>query len=257
MEFELLGLSGYKVNGVIARNDGDICIYFIVKELIEKIKTDTFVDIGADQGAWSFMVKYLNPSSKIYAFEPNPGSFKELEKTRIEGIEYFQVALSDTIGFLALNTDGANSNSRTINETSLLVKKDILGNYIQIDTYIDIIKIDTEGHDLHILRSLKEMVCAKKIGTIITEWSIYWYGENPEECLENSKAVLTFYNTHFKYIYALSRCGMPFVVRLQEIDFDTFLEEHLYKKLQTDICFTNEEILTIPVCEYKENTYYA
>lgn len=258
MEFELLqDKSGYIVNTILARNDGDICIYEVVKELSSRKKYDCYVDVGADQGAWTFLVKYLSPTATVYSFEPNPESFQKLNlSTKDLGIHVFEVALSNSTGELQFTMGGANSNSRETDGTNTIcVKKDLLQNYV--NEPIDIIKIDTEGHDLHILESLTYALEANTIGTVITEWTTHWYGDFPEECLERSKSVLELYSKYFKHIYSLSRNGDPYLVKVEPVNFDTFLEEHLFKKLQTDICFTNETLTSLPIYPYEENIFYA
>lgn len=258
MEFELLqDKSGYIVNTILATNDGDICIYEIVKELIIQKKGGVYVDVGADQGAWTFMVKHLSPTATIYSFEPNPESFQKLQmSTHDSTIHLFEVALSNSTGELQFTMGGANSNSRENDHANTVcVKKDVLQNYIHEP--IDIIKIDTEGHDLHILESLVYALKENTIGTVITEWTPYWYGDFPEVCLQRSKSILELYSNYFKNIYSLSRNGKPFLVQLEPGTFDTFLEEHLFKKLQTDLCFTNETLTSLPIYPYEENMFYA
>ena len=63
----------------------------ILKYLINKEKNS--IDVGAYKGVYTyFLAKY---SKKVYAFEPNPKSYKILRKTVNKNVEVLPYALSD------------------------------------------------------------------------------------------------------------------------------------------------------------------
>ena len=123
---------------------------------------------------------------------------------------------------------------------------------------IKLLKIDTEGHDINIIRSLLPLVKENRIGAIVTEFSTYRYGNTLEECLTNTYALLLEYIRIYKYCYALSRRGDLYLVGPINLDnVITFICEHYQRHLQTDLYFCNIELTTIPKYTYEPNKYCA
>ena len=55
-------------------------------------------DVGAHHGESVAYLKPLFPKASIYSFEPDPGSFDVLSAAAIEGVSYFNLAISDADG---------------------------------------------------------------------------------------------------------------------------------------------------------------
>jgi FkbM family methyltransferase len=55
-------------------------------------------DVGAHYGESVNYLKMLFPNSLIYSFEPDPDSFDILSNSVIEGVSYFNLAISDVDG---------------------------------------------------------------------------------------------------------------------------------------------------------------
>ncbi len=55
-------------------------------------------DVGAHHGESVVYLKKLFPNASVYSFEPDPDSFKVLSGAAIEGVSYFNFAISDTDG---------------------------------------------------------------------------------------------------------------------------------------------------------------
>jgi hypothetical protein len=168
----------------------------------------------------------------------------------------FNIAISDKPGKLNLTFEGGNSNSR--GNDGNIIQCDIIDNFIKNYNHIDIIKIDTEGHDMIILRSLLPFVKDARIGAIVTEFSTFWYGNTLEECINNTYTLLLEYISLYKYCYALSRRGDLYLVGpINQDNIITFICEHYERHLQTDLYFCNTELTTIPKYTYEPNKYYA
>lgn len=140
-----------------------------------------FVDVGANKGqSIDFFLK-LNSKATIYAFEPNPSLFKFLQNKykNYPNIHLFNLGISNQKGKLLLNETVTNETStfEELNYDSqyLQYKANVLGvkkeelvsksyfvEVIQLSdfikeqnlTKIDILKIDTEGHELKCLQGL-------------------------------------------------------------------------------------------------------
>ena len=249
---------GIEVFGIKSNNDGDIVNFIVTHEIISKIKNPVCLDIGADQGIWGLCIKHQNPDAHILFFEPNPYSYIKLQSTLMDmkDMSIFNIAISDKPGKLNFTLEGGNSNSRENN--GHIIECDIIDNFIKNYNHIDIVKIDTEGHDINILRSLLPLVKENRIGAIVTEFSTYWYGNTLEECLTNTYALLLEYIRIYKYCYALSRRGDLYLVGPINLDnVITFICEHYQRHLQTDLYFCNIELTTIPKYTYEPNKYCA
>ena len=260
--------SGYIIDGIEATNNGDLCNMMVTRDLLsnESVNTNSkkirVCDIGADKGTWALMALSFCPSAEILCFEPNLKTFQESStlQTKYPNLWWYNIAISDSYGTMHLVEAGSNSNSREENcdPCSLnTVEKYSLHKFLDPTDYISLVKIDTEGHDIVILHDILPLAQENRIGSIITEFSVYWYGTNPKECLDTSKEILKKYFAVFSHIYCFSRTFPVFLLEIQEKDIDEFCIQHYYMHLQTDLCFTRKPITSVPVFPYLEHVRYG
>jgi len=240
-------------------NDGDISNFIVTNELLFNKNNPVCFDIGAFHGVWGEGIfRFTSPNAHIYFFEPNPENFAELQKNmkNFKGATLLNMAISDKDGTLSFNFEGPTSNSRT-SENTVNVQCSTIDKFFQTHQYVDIVKIDTEGHDMNVLKTLVPFVREKRVGAIVTEFSVFWYGENLEEIFEATSIVYEYFKA-FKYCYALSRNGKPFLVGpINSENFEIFIGERFINHIQSDLYFTNEEITRIPIYEFKSGRYYV
>ncbi|MDZ4824705.1 MAG: FkbM family methyltransferase [Flavobacteriales bacterium] len=140
-------------------------------------KINVVIDIGANRGQSIDFFLSLNPSCTLYAIEPNPTLFALLEAKYKpnRNIRLFNFGISDAAGhkmffenaldytssFEELNMDssylqkkanvlGVKKENLVINQ--YMVKTLTLSDFIrhaEITTPIDVVKMDTEGHEYH------------------------------------------------------------------------------------------------------------
>lgn len=140
------------------------------------------VDVGACKGEEKDTTQRFNrafPDKEIYAFEPFSGSYKKLlvNTNKIKNIKPYDIALSDYKGeskFYITDTVSSSSLLKTeqseINkildefsaslkcvENAEIVKVDRLDNIIK-DKIIGILKIDTQGSELSVLRGSEKIL---------------------------------------------------------------------------------------------------
>jgi FkbM family methyltransferase len=125
-----------------------------------------FLDIGAHIGYYAI---YLQPlMRKAYAFEPDPRNLAGLRANAasVSNVEVVSMAVSSSSGMARLNIAGDSSVS-TLEESSgesIEVRKISIDDFIAERPEINpgLIKIDTEGHDMDVLRGMKAIVAANQ-----------------------------------------------------------------------------------------------
>ena len=243
-------------------NDGDIANYAVTFELLLDKKNPVCFDIGAFHGIWGEGIMLENPDAIVHFFEPNPTNFEALKKNigDRKGAYFYGQAISDKDGTLEFVVDGPTSNSRedivTNDARTITVKCSTIDPFFENNEYVDIVKIDTEGHDIHVLRTLLPYVKQKKVGALVTEFTTFWYGSTPEEVL-NATTILYDYFDAYKYCYALSRCREVFTVQVTTNNLVEFICERFKNHIQSDLYFTNKEITLSTVHQFKSGTYYV
>ncbi len=134
----------------------------IVKIFKEYIKPgDTVLDIGANIGYHTLLASKLG--AKVYAFEPEPETFKLLQKN----VEYnncvavlINKAVSDKNGTVTLYINPDNNGGHSLeykHEKSVEVEAVALDEYFP-DLKPDFIKMDIEGAEYHALLGMKRML---------------------------------------------------------------------------------------------------
>jgi len=177
----------------------------ILNNLSKIIKQgSTVIDIGAQAGNMS--VAYSLFADKVISFEPNPATFEVLEKNSElnPNIYPFNYAISDEEGPLTFHySDNGFCNggfaTRTqygIGVTGHKIPIDVLAvnfeNFIQKNSIevgnISLIKIDAEGHDKDILKTLSNTITTHK-PILITE---IYNGLNPNEITDLLNTIHSF-----------------------------------------------------------------
>jgi FkbM family methyltransferase len=174
--------------GILNFESGDVSgeNAFLSMYLKEKPNPIVF-DVGANKGNYSKKVFTFNPKATVYAFEPHPLIFKRL----VENIKYpsfypNNYAVGENIGVFSLydyeNNDGSEHAS---------LFKDVIENIhhgkatehkvnvISLDAFtqtqsigtIDLLKIDTEGNELNVLKGIVGGLAKKNVKAIHFEFN--------------------------------------------------------------------------------------
>lgn len=156
---------------------------FEYSEIFENLSKsiNTFLDIGSNIGYYSLLAAKSNPKVKAYAFEPALGPKHFLEKNIHlndfkNNIKVIDLALSNTVGeidfyevkskkykYLKYDLAGeGNAGTKTTSRNFIknTVEATTLENFVSENNIknIDLIKIDTEGTEIDILNSGKEVI---------------------------------------------------------------------------------------------------
>jgi FkbM family methyltransferase len=228
----------YGKNG-ISSNDGDICISFIIYDFLKGKKNPVCLDIGADDCWWSIFCCQHYPTTQVDAFEPNkrPQEWIDTLRRDYPGIRLHNKAVSDKRGRLAFNLLGSDSHSR--NDSTQTVECIPLDCLLDLYEYVDMIKIDTEGHEVQILTNI--LPYASKIDSILFECSVYWYDDIKEIAVSKIFNILTSYKKVYSYFYFVSRRGPPVLQDISNLDIlFSILTSSFNERYQFDIFMTKK-----------------
>ncbi len=117
----------------------------------------TIIDIGANVGFFSKLCRDLFPKSKVFSFEPIPKIFQCLKNNFKDDIntKVFNLAISDFNGEAKMSFNEQDSAiSQITDKGSVGVNVRRLDNVVRENNIdcIDILKIDTETFEAHVLR---------------------------------------------------------------------------------------------------------
>ena len=151
-------------------------IYFINKILPQVMDKEApvFFDIGANIGRFSTAVLNAFPNAAIHAFEPHPRNFAFLKANLPEDrVECHNLAVGDARGELTLydRADAEDGAHASLYEAAIseIHKQRTVEYSVSMETLdqfceergikdIDLIKIDTEGGELSVLRGAKKLI---------------------------------------------------------------------------------------------------
>jgi FkbM family methyltransferase len=193
-------------------------------QLLTRAVNPAFViDIGANRGEFSLAAALMNRDARVIAFEPNPAMadifLRGLERNNVNNVELFQCGLSDKEDTLTLyipynNTESASfggfqSEGFTIGDIPVKI-----GDQLLRDTKADLIKIDVEGFELHVLRGIRELV-RRNQPVVITEM----VEEHLARCGTSPEALQSFMRDlgYRGFAYVLERVGSHYELRIRDM----------------------------------------
>lgn len=175
------------------------------------LKEDAIVfDIGANIGSMVFQFAQMAPLGHIYAFEPTDYAFNKLlmnlalNPEIAKRITPVQLFLSDqtktdhqTKAYSSWKVDGNASHSHPLHGGTIKPAESIPA--VTLDDYcleneirrIDLIKIDTDGHELHVLNGAGKTV-EKFLPYVIFEIGLYVLEEHNQEF----KQYFSYFKSH-------------------------------------------------------------
>jgi FkbM family methyltransferase len=177
-----LGILNHKTSAI----SGELA--FLNNYLLDKM--GVVIDVGANIGNYSKEALEINPYIKVVAFEPHPETFSKLSenlssyassvKLINKGVsshsgvlELFDYANSGGSGHASLFQDVLTNIHGSDNVVSHSVELTTIDNFINQEEISEIIllKIDTEGNELEILKGAKQSLLEKKIKAIHFEFN--------------------------------------------------------------------------------------
>ena len=149
---------------------------------------DVIFDVGANQGEWSTQVLTVQPNVLLYAFEPLSDASSVLKnRLSLSGSNVFTLAISDTKGektFYYYNQSPQLArmsslyhrmgidNNLNIRPIEILVKTETLDTFCENNSIarINLLKIDTEGAELSVLKGSAKLLTENRITILQFEY---------------------------------------------------------------------------------------
>ena len=144
-------------------------------------------DVGASQGMWSSALLERAPSATIYAFEPMPSAFARLSAKLDGRVHLNACALGATVGEAEMFAPPGGD--QQLGELASLHVRDLSSYNLAVETIgsvsvrtldefcadnaiarIDLLKLDTEGNELDVLRGAERLLTERAIGAIQFEF---------------------------------------------------------------------------------------
>jgi FkbM family methyltransferase len=152
-----------------------------IKALLPKSTLNVIFDVGANIGQSSKQYIAWYPNARIYSFEPVSSVYNKLQNNmrKYDNILTFQLAFSSAKGQANISCDSLSSecNSLVANNISKFKANSEIVNLDTIDEFcnrenivkIDFLKVDTEGHDLEVLKGAEKMLSKQMINMVQVE----------------------------------------------------------------------------------------
>ena len=136
-----------------------------------------FFDVGASIGWTSVPALSAFPTARVIAFEPHPSTFAELTAKigRHERFEAHNVAVGEISGSAELFCNGGSRDSFVFADDGA---RSLTVDCVTIDSFcrrsgitaIDVLKTDTEGFDLSVLKGASDMLASDSVKFVFTEF---------------------------------------------------------------------------------------
>jgi FkbM family methyltransferase len=148
-------------------------------------------DIGANVGQFAMETKRALPKARVESFEPIPSSFERLvgNVAQYSDVTCHRIAFSDRTGTVQMSAEPFDDGNRIITgagneagEAVATVEASTLDDYLERNPvpFIHLLKTDTEGHDLNVLKGAEQTLRSNKVGVIQSE--VTFYEDNHDLC---------------------------------------------------------------------------
>lgn len=155
-----------------------------IANILKDKHTDPVVfDVGANIGQSTLLIRQLLPSAIIHSFEPSPSTFKELQQrvgddnranlwnvgvgSTNGALQLLENSQSDMSSFLVQGSMGWGRVTRQTQVPVVTVDRFCRSNGIG---YVHLLKSDTQGYDLEVLRGAQTMLASSRVGLIYVEF---------------------------------------------------------------------------------------
>lgn len=153
---------------------------------LKAINIATILDIGAHVGGFAYTVRPLFPKAHIYAFEPLPACYVQLQEKQISNCTALNIALGDQSGNIIFQRYACTQSSSFLKPSKFFISEypaacqtdpievqvarldDIAQSYPMTEPLL--IKIDVQGYEDHVLRGGEQTIRRSQVLIIETSF---------------------------------------------------------------------------------------
>jgi FkbM family methyltransferase len=153
-----------------------------IKCLLAGQELEIVMDVGANIGQTAYEVMKHFPKSHVYCFEPIPSTFNELvERTKIfPNVFPINIAFGDEIETLSIMAKPLSEQNTLVANTEEIVTENMELIEVKVETLdqfceknkiskINLLKIDTEGYEMKVLKGAENLITSGCIDYILIE----------------------------------------------------------------------------------------
>ena len=180
----LIGMNYF--GGASLNHSGEISALSLMKKKLEEKEQIVIFDVGANSGEYSLLsYKFFGQNSLIHAFEPSVYAFKQLENktSDFSEIKIHKLGIGTEKETLQLFSSGKGRTTASVYNLAYSIN-DFRAEFTEsidvtsIDSFcqennisfIDILKIDIEGHELAALKGARNMIESNSVNFIQFEF---------------------------------------------------------------------------------------
>jgi FkbM family methyltransferase len=155
-----------------------IAVFNVVGRHLPGFRPSTIFDVGANAGDTTENFAARFPEARIHAFEPVPSAFRQLQEAMRSHprVRCHELALSDRTVSLWMDIPDNTRLARIVpgsgGNPGMIEVRSTTGDAFCADeglARVDFLKVDTEGHDLDVLRGFEGMLGQQRVGLIDIE----------------------------------------------------------------------------------------
>uniref|UniRef100_A0A832M253 FkbM family methyltransferase n=1 Tax=Oscillatoriales cyanobacterium SpSt-402 TaxID=2282168 RepID=A0A832M253_9CYAN len=163
-----------------------------IRYLLNGKPLELVVDVGANIGQTICEVLKYFPKSHIYCFEPVPSTFQRLSEQidSYPNVFPFNLALGDQLSTCAMTAKPCAEQNTLVFDVEMAKHTDTEMIDVKIDTLdrfcvnngidkIDLLKVDTEGYELKVLKGAEQLLSSKCIDYILIECDFLERSDEP------------------------------------------------------------------------------
>lgn len=163
--------------GRILRFDGERAFY---EEILAAVRPgDCYWDIGSFIGLCAVLAAKKCPAARVLAVEPDPEFCQRIRNNialnALNNVELLELGLSDSRGTLPLNTSGGTGWAPSFFDKGLKHHVEVPISTLDLicaerpELAPDLVKIDVEGFEAHVIRGASSLLASDKLRTIFIE----------------------------------------------------------------------------------------
>lgn len=178
----------------------------------------TIFDVGAHHGETVIALRRRAAAAHIHAFEPFPKSFARLEAVaqRIPDVSCWETAVSDHDGQAHLHLQGTDYEFSLVPAKALVNVESITVKLTRLDgfsaehgiSHVDLLKTDTEGADLEVLKGATGLLERNAIDSVYAEFGLD-EGDKQHTSLASLTSFLTPYQFQLLGLYEIHHFPDP------------------------------------------------